>query len=136
MWLSLPPHRKTSNQLQILRHKVGQRFCRPACPYPWQSGRRVQSGDHWVAFAVGKGRVHWRLSEPVPDPETFAQDLRRLIDKAKSIDKSWMLDHGRCSVSQPHHGVTTLELIIMPKSRSVVQVRVKGSFHSIPLRNS
>ncbi len=100
-------------------------------PYPWQSSRRVQSGDHWVAYAVGKGRVI-ELSEPVPDPETFAQDLRRLIDKQKVLISLWnALTTVAVPYRKPHDGVTMLELINYAEDPLRVQVRVKGSFHSI-----
>jgi hypothetical protein len=100
-------------------------------PYPWQSSRRVQSGDHWVAYAVGKGRVI-ELSEPVPDPETFAQDIRRLIDKQKVLISLWnALTTVAVPYRKPHDGVTMLELINYAEDPLRVQVRVKGSFHSI-----
>ena len=100
-------------------------------PYPWQSSRRVQSGDHWVAYAVGKGRVI-ELSEPVPDPETFAQDLRRLIDKQKVLISLWnALTTVAVPYRKPHDGLTMLELINYAEDPLRVQVRVKGSFHSI-----
>lgn len=100
-------------------------------PYPWQSSRRVQSGDHWVAYAVGKGRVI-ELSEPVPDPETFAQDLRRLIDKQKVLISLWnALTTVAVPYRKPHDGVAMLELINYAEDPLRVQVRVKGSFHSI-----
>lgn len=100
-------------------------------PYPWQSSRRVQSGDHWVAYAVGKGRVI-ELSEPIPDPETFAQDLRRLIDKQKVLISLWnALTTVAVPYRKPHDGLTMLELINYAEDPLRVQVRVKGSFHSI-----
>ena len=48
--------------------------------YPWQSSPPVPAGEHSVAYAVGKGRVI-ELPGPVIDPETFAQDIRRLLDQ-------------------------------------------------------
>ncbi len=86
---------------------------------------------HWVAYAVGKGRVI-ELSEPVPDPETFAQDLRRLIDKQKVLISLWnALTTVAVPYRKPHDGVTMLELINYAEDPLRVQVRVKGSFHSI-----
>jgi hypothetical protein len=100
-------------------------------PYPWQSVRRVQSGDHWVAFAVGKGRVI-ELSEPVPDPETFAQDIRRLMDKQRVLISLWnALTTVAVPYGERHNGVTMLELVNYAEEPLRVQVRVKGSFHSI-----
>src|SRR3989454_1403822 len=99
--------------------------------YPWQSAQHAQSGEHWVAYAVGKGRVI-ELSEPVPDPETFAQDIRRLIDKQKVLISLW---NSLTTIAVPYHeprgGVDTLELVNYAEEPLRVQVQVKGSFHSI-----
>ena len=51
--------------------------------YPWQSGQSIPAGENSVAYAVGKGRII-ELPGPVIDPETFAQDIRRLIGPEKS----------------------------------------------------
>jgi hypothetical protein len=100
-------------------------------PYPWQSSRRLQTGEHWVAYAVGKGRVI-ELSEPVPDPEIFAQDIRRLVDKQKVLISLWnALTTLAIPYLEPHDGVSTLELINYAEEPLRVQVRVKGSFRSI-----
>ena len=100
-------------------------------PHPWQSGRRVQTGDHWVGYAVGRGRVI-ELSEPIPDPETFAQDIRRLMDKQRVFISLWnALTTVAIPYLEPHDGVTMLELINYAEEPLRVQVRVKGSFHPI-----
>src|SRR6185312_3870157 len=46
--------------------------------YPWQSSSPVPAGEQSVAYAVDKGKVI-ELPGPVIDPETFAQDIRRLL---------------------------------------------------------
>ena len=48
--------------------------------YPWDSSSGGKTSDHSVTYAVGKGRVI-ELGEAVSDPETFAQDIRRLMVK-------------------------------------------------------
>jgi protein-tyrosine-phosphatase len=99
--------------------------------YPWQSAQRVQTGDRWVAYAVGKGRVI-ELSEPVPDPETFAQDIRRLMNKQKVLISLWnALTTVAVPYREPHGGVTMLELVNYAEDSLRVQVQVKGSFHTI-----
>ena len=99
--------------------------------YPWQSAQRVQTGERGVAYAVGKGRVI-ELSEPVPDPETFAQDIRRLMDKQKVLISLWnALTTVAVPYREPHGGVTMLELVNYAEERLRVQVQVKGSFRSI-----
>ena len=52
--------------------------------YPWQSQAAVQLNEHAVSYAVGSGKV-LELSEPVSDPETFAQDIRRLIGNQNAM---------------------------------------------------
>ena len=99
--------------------------------YSWQSGRRVESGDRWVAYAVGKGRVI-ELTEPIPDPETFAQDIRRLMNKQKILISLWnALTTVAVPYREPHGGAIVVELINYSEEPLRVQVRVKGSFHSI-----
>ena len=79
--------------------------------YPWQSAKPAQTGEHWVAYAVGKGRVI-ELSEPVPDPETFAQDIRRLMGKQEVLISLWnALTTIAIPYREPHAGVTMLELV-------------------------
>ena len=99
--------------------------------YPWQSAQRTQTGEHGVAYRVGEGRVI-ELSEPVADPETFAQDIRRLMDKEKALISLW---NSLTTIAVPYRerrdGVTTLELVNYAEEPLRVQVQVKGSFHSI-----
>jgi len=99
--------------------------------YPWQSGRRVRRGEHWVGYGVGKGHVI-ELSEPVPDPETFAQDIRRLMDKQKVLISLWnALTTVAVPYRAPRDGETMLELVNYAEEPLRVQLRVKGSFHSV-----
>ena len=66
--------------------------------YPWQNGQPAQLNEHTVSYAVGSGKV-LELSEPVTDPETFAQDIRRLLGKHDALLSLWNgLDHHRCTV--------------------------------------
>jgi len=99
--------------------------------YQSQSARRLQTGGHWVSYTAGKGRVI-ELSEPIPDPETFAQDIRRLMDKQKVLISLWnALTTVAVPYRQAHDGVTMLELVNYAQEPLRVQVQVKGSFHSI-----
>lgn len=99
--------------------------------YPWQSAQRVQTGEHGAAYALGRGRVI-ELSEPVPDPETFAQDIRRLLDKQKVLISLWnALTTVAVPYREPHGGVVMLELVNYAEDPLRVQVQVKGSFHTI-----
>src|SRR6516164_3193913 len=48
--------------------------------FPWHSSPPAKTNTHSVSYDVAKGRVI-ELGEPVGDPETFAQDIRRLMVK-------------------------------------------------------
>src|SRR5713226_4245754 len=56
--------------------------------YPWQTHEAVRVNEHTLSFAVGNGKV-LELSEPVTDPETFAQDIRRLLGKQNAPMSLW-----------------------------------------------
>jgi hypothetical protein len=99
--------------------------------YPWQSAQSVRMNEHAVSYAVGSGRV-LELSEPVTDPETFAQDIRRLMGKQKVSISLW---NALTTVAVPYREhadtATILELVNYAVEPLRVQVQVKGSFASI-----
>jgi protein-tyrosine-phosphatase len=99
--------------------------------YPWQSQGAVQLNEHTVSYAVGSGKV-LELSEPVSDPETFAQDIRRLIGNQNALLSLW---NGLTTIAVPyrqnHGGLKMLELINYAQDPVRVQVKVKGSFAAI-----
>jgi protein-tyrosine-phosphatase len=99
--------------------------------YPWQSQGAVQLNEHAVSYAVGSGKV-LELSEPVSDPETFAQDIRRLIGNQNALLSLW---NGLTTIAVPyrqnHGGLKMLELINYAQDPVRVQVKVKGSFAAI-----
>jgi hypothetical protein len=101
-------------------------------PYPWQSRDAVRLNEHAVSYALGKGKV-LELSEPVIDPETFAQDIRRLLGKQNALMTLW---NGLTTIAVPYreHGgtVKVLEFVNYAEDEPVrIQVQVKGSFASI-----
>jgi hypothetical protein len=101
--------------------------------YPWQSGPVVPAGEHSVAYAAGKGRII-ELPGPVIDPETFAQDIRRLL-RADNRDVDISLWNA-LTVIAVSYGVPgghdkVVELINYAQEPIPVQVRVKGSFSSV-----
>jgi protein-tyrosine-phosphatase len=99
--------------------------------YPWQSRDAVRLNEHAVSYAVGKGKV-LELSEPVTDPETFAQDIRRLLGKENVLMSLW---NGLTTIAVPYreHGgtVKVLEFVNYAEEPLRLQVQVKGSFASI-----
>jgi hypothetical protein len=99
--------------------------------YPWQSAPQVKSGEHSVSYAVGKGRI-LELSEPVIDPETFSQDIRRLIENDRIVISLWnALTTVAVSYHAPGSAGKVLELVNYAQEPLRVQVRVKGSFACI-----
>ena len=99
--------------------------------FPWQTHEAVRVNEHTLSFAVGNGEV-LELSEPVTDPETFAQDIRRLLGKQKVLMSLW---NALTTIAIPYgvHGgtVKVLEFINYAAEPVRVQVQIKGSFSAI-----
>jgi hypothetical protein len=96
-----------------------------------QSAQAVRLSEQSVSYAVGKGHVI-ELSEPVTDPESFAQDIRRLIDHHKIRISLW---NALTTVAVLYRPTGTpgriVELLNYAEEPLQVQVQVKGSFRSI-----
>ncbi|HET7890587.1 MAG TPA: hypothetical protein VFL34_03640 [Candidatus Sulfotelmatobacter sp.] len=100
-------------------------------PYPWQNGPAVRINEHAVSYATGKGEVI-ELAEPVTDPETFAQDIRRLLGTQNALMSLWnALTTVAVPYREPGGTVKELELVNYAEEPLRVQVQVKGSFASI-----
>lgn len=99
--------------------------------YPWHKSQPVQINEQAVSYTVGTGRV-LETSGPVSDPETFAQDIRRLLGKQGVVLSLW---NGLTTVAVPYgqHDATVslIELVNYADEPLRVQVRVKGSFGSV-----
>jgi hypothetical protein len=99
--------------------------------YPWQTGPAIPAGENSVAYAAGKGRII-ELPGPVIDPETFAQDIRRLISGDKVEISLW---NALTVIAVPYAGrgrhEKLVELINYAQEPIPVQVRVKGSYSSV-----
>src|SRR5579864_5595669 len=98
---------------------------------PWQTQKAVRVNEHTVSYAVGKGKV-LELSEPVADPETFAQDIRRLLGKQDVLMSLW---NGLTTIAVPYRGsggtLKALNLVNYAAEPVRVQVQVKGSYSAI-----
>jgi hypothetical protein len=71
------------------------------------------------------------LPGPIIDPETFAQDIRRLIDKQKIEISLW---NALTVVAVPYSsasGEKTVELVNYSQEPIPVQVQIKGPFSSV-----
>lgn len=99
--------------------------------YPWQTHEPVRVNEHTVSYTVGKGKV-LELSETVIDPETFAQDIRRLLGKQNVLMNLW---NGLTTIAVPYrvHGGTLKELNLINYAAEPVrvQVQLKGSYSAI-----
>ncbi len=99
--------------------------------YPWQSAEPVHTAEHAVSYNVGKGRVI-ELAEPVADPETFAQDVRRLIPENEVLVSLW---NALTTIAVPYRDSSTgevmLDLVNYAQVPMRIQVQVKGSYSNI-----
>lgn len=99
--------------------------------YPWQSSQPARLNEHTVSYAVGSGKV-LELSEPITDPETFAQDIRRLLGKRDALLSLW---NGLTTIAVPYKDrdgtLKTVEFVNYAAEPLRVQVQVKGSFTSV-----
>jgi hypothetical protein len=105
--------------------------------YPWQSGKSIPAGEHSVAYATGTGRVI-ELRGAVFDPETFAQDIRRLLEQdldQKKDELKISLWNALTVIAVPYDlpggRGKVVELVNYSEESIPVQVRIKGSFSSI-----
>jgi len=103
--------------------------------YPWQSSQPDRLNEHTVSYVVGNGKV-LELSEPVSDPETFAQDIRRLVGKRDSLLSLW---NGLTTIAVPYKDregiLQAVEFVNYAAEPLRVQVQVKGSFSSVRYEN-
>lgn len=99
--------------------------------YSWHNTEAIRLNEHATSYAVGKGKVI-ELSEAVSDPETFSQDIRRLLGKEHALISLW---NGLTTVAVPYSSDTReleeVEFINYAADPLPVQVRVKGSFRSV-----
>ena len=99
--------------------------------YPWQSSQPEKVNEHTTSYAVGSGKV-LELSEPVTDPETFAQDIRRLLGKTKTMLSLW---NGLTTIAVPYKDrsgtMRLLEFVNYAGEPVRLQVQVKGAFSKV-----
>jgi protein-tyrosine-phosphatase len=99
--------------------------------FPWHNTQPTRLNEHATSYTVGNGEVI-ELSEAVTDPETFAQDIRRLLGKDRSLISLW---NGLTTIAVPYtkngRDLSEIDFINYAADPLHVQVRVKGSFHSV-----
>ena len=99
--------------------------------YPWQSVQPVQTAEGAMAYTAGKGRV-FELSEPISDPETFAEDVRRLTPKNDVLISLW---NALTTIAVPYRddrtGDVVVDLVNFAEEPMRIQMQLKGSYSSI-----
>ena len=99
--------------------------------YSWQSSQPIRLNEHTTSYPVGNGKV-LELAEPVSDPETFAQDIRRLLGRRNALLSLW---NGLTTIAVPYKDrgarMTLLELVNYAGEPLRLQLQVKGSFTTI-----
>jgi hypothetical protein len=99
--------------------------------YPWHTAAANRTAQNAVTYRVGKGQII-ELAEPVTDPETFAQDVRRLMKQSDVLISLWnALTTLGVLYRNPASGTSVLELVNYSGDPLRVQAKVKGSFSSI-----
>jgi hypothetical protein len=99
--------------------------------YPWDSPNGGKKNGASVTYAVGKGRVI-ELQEPVSDPETFAQDIRRLMAKQNVPVNLWnSLTTLVVEYPGEKSGEAIVELVNYDEEATQVQVQVKGNYGTV-----
>jgi hypothetical protein len=99
--------------------------------FPWHASPPTKTNAHSVSYDVGKGRVI-ELGEAVTDPETFAQDIRRLMVKQRIPVSLWnSLTTLVAAYPGRTAGETVLELVNYAEETVEAQVQVKGNFDSL-----
>ena len=103
--------------------------------YPWRQAPALKRSATSVTYAVGNGRVI-ELGEPVSNPETFAQDIRRLTVREHVPVSLWnSLTTLVVAYRGAGAGETVVELVNYSEEPTEVQVQVKGSFASARFEN-
>jgi hypothetical protein len=99
--------------------------------YPWHTAAANRTAQNAVTYRVGKGQII-ELAEPVTDPETFAQDVRRLMKQSDVLISLWnALTTIGVPYRNPASGTSVVELVNYSGDPLRVQAKVKGSFRFI-----
>lgn len=99
--------------------------------YPWQSNQASQVNEQTTSYTIGNGKA-LELAEPVTDPETFAQDIRRLLGKRDSLITLW---NGLTTIAVPYKdpagSLKLAEFVNYAGEPVRLQVQLKGTFSNI-----
>jgi len=97
-------------------------------PFPWEAAGAGADNGPSTTYTVGKGRVI-ALKGAITDPETFAQDVRRLLAKSSVPVSLWnSLTMLVAAYPGKRAGEVMVELVNYDEETTQVQVQVKGTF--------
>ncbi|HEU5334638.1 MAG TPA: hypothetical protein VFU27_01680 [Terriglobales bacterium] len=99
--------------------------------YPWHAMKAVESSASLATYSVGNGHII-ELLKPVDDPDTFAADIRRLLENHTPTISLW---NALTTIAVPYENSKSdeleIELVNYAQDPVPVQFRVKGAFGSI-----
>jgi hypothetical protein len=99
--------------------------------FPWHAHKGKADGTASVSYPVNEGQVV-EMHEPVSDPETFARDIRGLMNNSKIPISLWnALTSIGVLYAQDQSGSEMVELVNYAEDPLEVQVRVKGVFPEV-----
>ncbi len=99
--------------------------------YPWHSLQHAAISEHAATYIAGKGRII-ELSEPVTDPEVFAQDIRGLLGNENLTVSLWnSLTTLVVAYRSPGSDQMIMEFVDYAEEPVQVQIRVKGNFAAV-----
>lgn len=99
-------------------------------PFPWETLPAIKTSDG-TAYKVGSGKII-ESAQPVNDPEAFAEEIRRLLNKQGISIYLWnAITTLGFAYPDPQTRSMVLELVNYAQEPLQVQVRIKGSFPNI-----
>jgi hypothetical protein len=99
--------------------------------YPWHSSQPYTKNQQSATYKVGAGKII-ELTETITDPETFAEDVRRLLPKQEVWFRLWnALTTLGVLYRRPGTSDLRLDLVNYLHEPLQIQVRVRGSFTDV-----
>jgi hypothetical protein len=99
-------------------------------PFPWDPLPAEKTAEG-TTYKVGRGKIV-SLAQPVGDPETFAEEVRGLLNRQGESIYLWnALTTLGFAYPIPHAGTVILDLVNYAQEPLQVQVRVRGSFKNV-----
>ena len=98
--------------------------------FPWHSAPQVKENSEVRVYTTGKGRV-LEFSAPIVDPDSFARDMWRLLEKPGHTVSLWNALTILAANQAEGASGAQIDLVNYSAQPTRVQVRVKGTFSHI-----